>query len=431
MGKDFLRIALILCVLLFGGYLRAASIIGLEWDSQNYFTRLVLTTDDKSPVVHKVNNRIANDGYFYIDVYNITTPYLHRVIDVSDKSIMKIDAIPYVEHGVLRLVVYVRNQSTTYDVKTVSNPERLVIDVVPPDNVGQIAGMPIGKNQAYLIRDNTDTSMESVYIGNSGVKEFSLPDIPQVQNSLQSKSNSTGKRKVVIIDAGHGGGDTGAVGSMPNRSQQVLEKDLTLQFAYALKKCIDASPNMVGIMTRTNDKRMALSDRVKFAEEKQGDFFISVHMNDASNSDARGMEIYFLSEKGTAQSNLELEKKENEEIGDMNFFRNTRSGILNNILSDLRKASLESLQWESFEVCKQIITKLQKVSFYRLNNRGIKSANFYVLKNKQMPAVLLEVGFISNREDIMYLVNPRFQALTAQVLTKSISSYFSQTETKK
>ncbi len=413
----------LLCQQLYGD-----SILGLEWDSQAYFTRSVLTLDSPDAnLKYTVVNHVAESSFFYIDVYNITTPYLHRVIDISDKSILKIDAIPYLEYGVIRLVYYVRNNQTTIDIKTVANPTRLVVDVVLPHSDDPVVGMPIGKNQTYFIKIQDNKAMQDAYIGNSGQKEYTLPDLPRLQiDRLRNSRFQSGKKKVVIIDAGHGGHDSGAQGMLNGRV--IREKDLTLQFAYALKKSIDSTQNMIGILSRIDDSYWTLSDRVKFAEEKHADLFISIHINHADNSDARGMEVFFLNERGTAQSNLELERKENQEVGDLNFFNMQRTGILNKILSDIRKSNLESLQWESFEVCKQVILSLRNIPFYKLNNRGIKSANFYVLKNKEMPAVLLEVAFISNSDDLSSMINPRFQAMTARNLSIAIQNYFAQTE---
>lgn len=417
-------------VLCFSHDTYASSITNLEWDSQKHFTRSVVSFDQTQPAKYQVCDRIKDEGYFYIDIYDITTLYMQRVIDVSDPSLLKIVAVPYWDHGVLRLVFYVRDRSATFDIKTVLNPSRLVVDVVVPESNAVLQGVPIGKNQAYLVSVRDDAETSRLLTGMSGVKEYTLPDLPRsVGERMKKRSSVGGKRRLVIIDPGHGGdapGATSGAGFLSGRP--INEKDLNLQFAYALKREIDATNNMTAVLTRTSDSSLTLSDRVKLAEARQGDLFISIHMNYASTPEARGVEIFFLSEKGTAQSNLSLEKAENAEVGDVSFFSGNRAGILNNILSDIRKSSLESLQWESFEVCKRVITNFQGIPYFRNNNRGVKSANFYVLKNKQMPAVLLEVGFMSNREDLACLVTPRFQDLTAKVLCEAISEYFRKTE---
>ncbi|MBX7244315.1 MAG: N-acetylmuramoyl-L-alanine amidase [Candidatus Sumerlaeaceae bacterium] len=419
-----LRLAFLVLLLPFSsGSIHALTVAKISWDSKSQYNRFIMQFDQ----VPKYNavNAIKEKGYFYLDLYGLSTNYKRKLLEINDNSVRYVDAVGYPDHGVLRLVFYVKDAGSTFQVNVVDNPPRLVVDTVKgsatekPDAAGSGAG---GK-QTTLI-----TSSEgNVEVTGPDGSKMSLPDIPQPKSNPAA---GLGKKKLVIIDAGHGGSNNGASSNSKIGGRIVVEKDLTLQFAVCLKRIIDASPNMTALLTRTGDTNLSLEDRVRFAEKQHGDLFVSIHMNDgAGNNSARGVEIYFLSEKGTQDAAIKaLESKENVEIGDANFFKRGSAPIVMNILADIEKGELEKQQYESYLVCKQMMSALQVQQFYRQNNRGIKSAGFAVLKNSLMPAVLLEVGFITNSQDLSYLVNPKFQQATAMAMYNGICNYFADVD---
>jgi N-acetylmuramoyl-L-alanine amidase len=239
-----------------------------------------------------------------------------------------------------------------------------------------------------------------------------------------------GKEKCVIIDPGHGGANQGAKSATTINGKQVFEKDLVFQFAYHLKKVIDNSPNMIAFLTRSDDSLVALGDRVSFAEKHQGDIFVSLHLNDgAGNPNARGVEIFYLSEKGTVDGAAKaVEERENTDIGASSAASKGSTPLVKRILTDLERGKLEEWQYESYLACKRIIETFQQLPFFRNNNRGVKNANFLVLKNFYMPSVLLEIGFITNSQDLQYLVNPQFQRQTATLLYNALNDIFAEND---
>jgi N-acetylmuramoyl-L-alanine amidase len=185
---------------------------------------------------------------------------------------------------------------------------------------------------------------------------------------------------IVVLDAGHGGSDKGAI----NYAAGVYEKNITLPIAYTYAKDYFNSKdsNIKVYWTRTNDTFISLDDRAAFAKKVGADLFISVHMNSVDSTTVKGSEVFYstmnntvqdsgISSKAMAQSYL------NKIIGDLNFV-----------------------------------------------NRGVKTANYYVLKNNSVPSVLIEFGFISNATDLSKLKNPSFQKEAAKLLYNVTNDLF-------
>lgn len=402
----------------------------VSWDSKYVYTRFVAEFDQ--PVNFLVTDSIAQKGYFYVDIHGVTTNYRRRQIEVNDNVIRTVDALSYQDHGVLRLVFYLKSTNNSVKVTQVANPPRIVVDVIPGSG-GDSAVPPAGTTS----RLSTATGLTPAQAARAAAappaattrQGFSLPNIPEPPQTVATPG-APGKKKVVIIDPGHGGSNRGTESHVEIGGRKIPEKELTFQFASQLKQVIDASPNMVAIMTRTDDSNVALSDRVKFAEDQRGDLFLSIHMNDGAGNDAaRGVEVFFLTERGSSDAAVQsVEKRENFEVGDHSFFGRSGQPLLKTILTDLEKGTLDTLKYESYEVAKKIIESLQQIPFFSANNRGIKDAGFLVLKNFKMPSVLVEVGFLTNEMDARWLVNPRFQRVTAVGLYNALGEYFASVD---
>ncbi len=403
----------------------ATQVTRISWDSQPTFNRFVVEFD-QSPLYHSVD-AIKDKGYFYIDVYGISLVYKRRILPIDDALLRQVEAISYPEYGVLRFVFYVKNLNAEFAVHKLDSPPRLIIDTVykaelptpPPTD---------SANVTHSTELSSVTPTNPIVIRDQQVV-IHTPSIPEPQR-LGNRSSSSGRKKYIIIDPGHGGANHGAKAPTLIGGQPVLEKDLTMQFAYHLKKVIDGSPNMVAFLTRTDDRLLSLEDRVRFAEQNQGDLFLSIHMNDgAGNPNARGIEFFYLSEKGTADAAAKaVAERENMEVGTNGAPTTQGTPLLRQILTDLERGKLEDWQYESYLVAKSLLTRFQQHPYFAAYVRGIKSANFVVLKNFYMPAVLIEVGFITNTDELRYLVNPRFQRLTAIIIYNALNDYFAQND---
>lgn len=405
--------------------LRAASVTRISWESLADRTRFAVELDEEA-VVNSVD-AIRDKGYFYVDIYGITTAYKRRLLEIDDKLVRQVESVSYPDHGVLRFVFYVKEPAQAFQITRATNPFRLFIDTLPSKAIGPPSSLAI--SSATPIAQGAASAQSPIVIRDRPLNTR-IPPIPEPPTSPLLANRPRGAKKIVIIDPGHGGANQGAVSTALVNGRPVYEKELTLQFAYHLKKIIDSSPNMIAILTRTGDTLVPLSDRVAFAEKQKGDLFLSIHMNDgAGNPNARGMEVFYLSEKGAddAAAKAVAERENIDVLAGGKTSRGTPP-LLAQVLTDLERQRLESWQYESYIVCTRVLQSFQQHPYFRSYARGIKSANFVVLKNFYMPAILLEVGFITNSDELRYLVSPKFQKLTAILLYNAINDYFAQVD---
>ncbi len=229
-------------------------------------------------------------------------------------------------------------------------------------------------------------------------------------------------KKIIIIDPGHGGIDPGAIGKAGTK-----EKDITLSFSKILADYINSYPNLKAILTRTTDEFIPLRRRSSFAQAKGGDVFISVHCNSFPKwkKSPRGFEIYFLSLKGASDElALALANAENSAdlVGGVKYVKNYE---LANILLDVQlNEAIEKSQILS-NYLSNYLKKNPDVNF-----NAIKQAGFVVLKNPQMPSLLLEIGYLSDKNEELLLRKKEYQKLIAKEIANAIANYFFNPEDK-
>ncbi len=226
--------------------------------------------------------------------------------------------------------------------------------------------------------------------------------------------------KTIVIDPGHGGKDPGAVGF----SQKHYEKDITLSIALKLRDLITANSKIKVYLTRDSDKFVSLRERTEFANEVKADLFISIHINAHNDKNVSGIEVYYLSTARTddarATEALENAVVYHYEGGEEAL---ARYNDLDFILTDM--AQNEHLQ-ESHDLCVNLQNNLVKVS--ESKDRGVKQADFYVLRGAFMPAVLIESGFISNKFEERELVKPTYQQDIANALYQGVDTFVHRIE---
>ena len=221
------------------------------------------------------------------------------------------------------------------------------------------------------------------------------------KNKLIAKAPIDNSIKKIVIDPGHGGKDPGAVGY----SKKHFEKDIVLELALKLKKKLEQELDVVVLLSRDKDEFVSLQQRTKFANENNADLFISLHCNAHRKSKVNGIEVYYLSTAKTDEARA-VEALENQVVyeyeGGIEAVR--KYDDLAFILADM--AQSEHLE-ESYNLGANLQTSL--VSATKAYDRGVKQANFYVLRGAFMPSVLLEFGFISNKEEEKKLVSNSYQ----------------------
>ncbi len=217
----------------------------------------------------------------------------------------------------------------------------------------------------------------------------------------------------IVIDPGHGGPETGAVG--PGGLQ---EKDVTLQIARRLASTLPRALSCRVILTRDSDSAVSLDDRTAVANHEKADLFLSVHANSSRAPGARGSETYYLSLEASDKLSQEIAQRENQP-GPSSSEGQTRSADLDFILWDLAQSAHIK---ESSELAEATQQELNGVS--GTETRGIKQAPFRVLVGATMPAVLIETAFISNPEEEKRLGSAAFQQSVADAVARAVARFF-------
>jgi N-acetylmuramoyl-L-alanine amidase len=219
---------------------------------------------------------------------------------------------------------------------------------------------------------------------------------------------------VVVVDAGHGGHDPGALGSRGLR-----EKDVTLAISRRLVALINDEPGMRGVLTRSDDRFLDLRARMERARSVSADLFISIHADAAMNRSARGSTVYVLSEKAASdEASRRLAARENAAlIGGVEL--GNKDPVLASVLMDLsQNASISS----SISVGDAILGEMATLG--RLHRDKVQYAPFMVLKSPDVPSVLIETAYISNPEDERNLGSAKHQEKLARAVLGGVRRYF-------
>jgi len=222
------------------------------------------------------------------------------------------------------------------------------------------------------------------------------------------------RAKVVVIDPGHGGEDPGAIGRRGTR-----EKDIVLSIARQTKKMLDGKRGFRVFLTRDGDYYIPLRKRYELAQELGSHVFISLHCDAHRNRNARGASVYTLSTGGaTDEAARLLAHKENASDQVAGIFQS--SDTLNTILLDL--VQTHNLN-ESLRFGEMVLGRLRRVNSLKFSEP--RQAGFMVLKAPEIPSILVELGYLSNRRDERSLRNKRFRTRLSGALVQAIEKYFS------
>jgi N-acetylmuramoyl-L-alanine amidase len=219
----------------------------------------------------------------------------------------------------------------------------------------------------------------------------------------------------VVIDPGHGGSESGAVGP-----SGLLEKELTLEIARSLRNRLRQRLPVKVVLTRDEDAHLPLDTRSAIANQNKADLFVSIHLNSAMGHEARGAETYFLSMEASdsrAARTAELENAVGDEAED-------------EALYDLQLILWDLAQSYHLAASQRVANLIQQElnSTLGLRDRGVKQAPFRVLMGAAMPAVLVELGFLSNPEEESRLRDPRYRAELVEALVRAISRFRAEVE---
>jgi N-acetylmuramoyl-L-alanine amidase len=357
------------------------------WSNPNY-TRIVINADGETGFSHRLLKQdpaLNKPQRLYVDLSNSRLGGdIKRVIPINDDLLSDARAGQY-EPGVVRVVVDIKSFKT-YKIFSLKNPFRIVIDV-------------------WGSRDEE-------------VKE-EAPEDKYVEKGDKMSAGALAKQfalgvKKVTVDAGHGGDDFGAPGYMKG----VHEKDIVLILSKKLANKLKSELGCEVIMTRSSDKYLTLEERTAIANTKNSDIFISLHTNAARNKNAFGIETYYLN-LATDDESILVAARENatstKNISDL-------QSILNDLMQN---AKINESSRLAGHVQDALFKKL-KSNYDDVKNKGVKKAPFYVLLGAQMPAILIETSFVSNKRECLRLLDPDYQDLLCDAIIDGVRNYIKE-----
>ena len=250
-------------------------------------------------------------------------------------------------------------------------------------------------------RSGADGVLRVVYEGTAGtIRAITLADPPRI-----------------VLDAGHGGHDSGATGPTG-----LMEKDLVLDVTRRVAKLVEARLGLKVLLTRDSDNFVTLRDRTSFANRQHADLFVSIHANAHREAAADGVETYFLSSEATDSTARQVAALEN---GVVQLEQSTgRASGLGQV--DIVKAILWDLAQSEFQVESSRLAEVVHDSMtqsLRISNRGVKQAGFYVLGGAAMPAILLEIGFVTNPREERKLKDTKYRDEIARAILAGLAEY--------
>ncbi len=218
--------------------------------------------------------------------------------------------------------------------------------------------------------------------------------------------------QTIVVDAGHGGKDNGTVGAT-----RLKEKDVTLVLAHRLRRRL-IDDGFTVIMTREDDRYLSLQERADVVAATHPDFFVSIHANAASSTLARGYETFYLSDPDNDAFDPERPFGERDyHYG--NFFEEQQE--MGKMYVNLLDRASGERRYKSI-VLAELIHDAMKLHL-RSRDRGVKRGKFFVLKNTNTPAVLIEVGFLSNPKEETLLRSPSYQGKIVKGIAGGLASY--------
>ncbi len=303
---------------------------------------------------------------------------------------------------------------------------KLIIDLVPTDvktfarvhQIDQVANLVAKQQSREALKKNRQKiiPVETPPISANSKKYDPIADIIAGKKTKPTyqKAKKVKTRKLIVIDPGHGGVDSGAVSKTG-----MTEKKVVLAFSRKLKQTLLATGRYDVLLTRNSDKFLPLRTRTNIAHKNNADLFIAVHADSIKYGKVRGTTLYTLSDKASDEEAAALARKENRAdiIGGVNLKGESKE--VTNILIDLAQRETKN---HSIYFARKAVTNLARVT--RMTKRPLRSAGFVVLKAPDVPSILIELGYMSSKKDVKLLASTRWQRKVSAALTKSIDHFF-------
>jgi N-acetylmuramoyl-L-alanine amidase len=342
-------------------------------------------------------------------------------------------------------LVFDLSEAVSYNLFTLENPRRLVIDINNANQVDDLSGLDFTGSPITAVRSGVrnGTGLRIVLDLNAEVKPSSFTLEPNTEHSDRlvvdlydvaavaslsrpavvpvAAPNSDGRRELVVaISAGHGGEDPGSIS--PNG--RLKEKSVTLAISKSLRDRINALSGYRAVMIRESDYYVELKRRTKIARENRADLFIAIHADWYKNNRAKGVTIYALSgDRADRENARRVVEKENSS----DLLGGVGADIALGGLDDDVALTLVSLQmaWsmeQSLIAGTRILESLDGIA--RLRKDKVQQASLQVLNSPDIPSMLIETGYLTNPDDAKQLNDPAFQRRMADAIAKGVMNYF-------
>ena len=219
--------------------------------------------------------------------------------------------------------------------------------------------------------------------------------------------------RLIVLDAGHGGHDSGAMGP-----SGVMEKDVVLDVTRRVARMIEDGLGVKVVITRGSDVFVPLRERTNFANKQGADLFVSIHANAHPQAVSEGVETYFLSSEASDNAARQVAATENNVVQLESPASRRQGDVLKSILWDLAQSEFQE---ESSFMAETVQDSMSKS--LSLVSRGVKQAGFYVLGGAAMPAILIEIGFLTNRKEEKKLATPEHREALARAIYAGLAEY--------
>lgn len=299
---------------------------------------------------------------------------------------------------------------------------RVVIDTISPVRIEKAVMTPAGSGAVKLQLSLKAIDAKSFGAGTGASRAASRPAQTEstAADSAAARAPARSGRPVVVIDAGHGGVDPGAIGA-----SNVYEKDVVLAVAQELHSELKKLDRFEVAMTRSEDVFVSLDDRLQFSRARSADLFVSLHADAIADkrfvSQVRGATVYTLSDRASDEAARRMAEKENsaDAIAGLASFKEEEESGVRDILIDLVKRETANF---SMDLSNSMVGGLKKST--RLSSKPQRSAAFKVLRQTGTPSVLVELGYLSNKDDEKRLKSAAWRKKVAKSLAAAVATYF-------
>lgn len=291
---------------------------------------------------------------------------------------------------------------------------RIVLTATKPVRIGmaRVQADENGKGQRLVLEaEMTDKATFAELVK---AQSWNEPEAAQTTSAIPAPEKPAAGDFIVAVDAGHGGIDTGAIG-VDTKTQ---EKDVTLAFAKTLADRLNREPGIKAFLTRKDDSFLSLSERVQIARQNHAALFVSMHADTLRQKDIRGATVYTISDKASDKLAADLADRENLSDQIAGKAAATEPPEVADILLDLTRRETQAF---SISMAESVLASF-KDQVGTINNPH-RHAGFRVLQAPDVPSILLELGFLSNKEDEKLLLDDTWRAKMGDLLTEAVKHY--------